>query len=173
MFGSSGYGSSPHLAGEMLRLASGADLLHVPYRGSAPAITDLRGGQIDLFFDNSPSIMPHVKSGAVRALAVTGPRRLGTLPDVPTMEQAGFPGFVIAPWFGIMVAKKVPAPIVEKINKAYNDALSDPALLKRLAEMEIVPGGGRPAAFGSHMQAEGRRWAQLVLSRGIRAEELK
>jgi tripartite-type tricarboxylate transporter receptor subunit TctC len=172
-YGSAGYGSSPHLAGELLRLSSGTDLLHIPYRGSAPAITDLRGGQIDLFFDNSPSILPHVKSGAVRALAVTGTRRLDSIPEVPTMREAGFAEFVIAPWFGILTQKNVPAPIVARINKAYNEALADPDLLKRLAAMEIAPGGGSPADFGVHMQAEGKRWADLVRSRGIRAEEVK
>jgi tripartite-type tricarboxylate transporter receptor subunit TctC len=172
-FGSSGYGSSPHLSGELLRITSGADLLHVPYRGSAPAITDLRGGQIDMFFDNSPSILPHIKSGALRALAVTGSRRLASLPTTPTMEEAGYKGFVIEPWFGLMVQKKTPAAIVGILNRAFNEALTDPDTVKRLAEMEITPRGGTAVAFGAHMTAETKRWGELIKERGIQAEELK
>ena len=170
-FGSSGYGSSPHLAGELFRLSSGAILLHVPYRGSAPAITDLRGGQIDLFFDNSPSILPQIKSGALRALAVTGARRLGSLPEIPTMEESGLPGFVITPWFGLMAPKKTPRTVIDKLNRAFNEALSDAVVVKRLAEMEVTPGGGTAADFGAHMQTEVDRWAAVVKARGISVED--
>jgi tripartite-type tricarboxylate transporter receptor subunit TctC len=172
-FGSSGYGSSPHLSGELFRLMAGIDILHVPYKGSAPVITDLRGGQIDLFFDNTPSILPHVKSGALRALAVTGRKRLASLPDVPTMEEAGFPGFVIAPWFGLMAPKGTPQPHVEKLNRAYNEALADPQIVKRLGEMEVIPGGGSPEAFGEHIRSEVKRWADAVRARGIQAQEVQ
>ena len=172
-FGSSGYGSSPHLSGELLKLMAGIDILHVPYKGSAPAITDLRGGQIDLFFDNTPSSLPHVKAGALRALAVTGRKRLASLPDVPTMEEAGFSGFVIAPWFGLMAPKGTPQPRVEKLNRAYSAALADPELVKRLAEMEVIPGGGSPEAFGEHIRSEVGRWAEVVRARGIRAQEVQ
>ncbi|MEQ1879943.1 MAG: tripartite tricarboxylate transporter substrate binding protein [Burkholderiales bacterium] len=172
-FGSSGYGSSPHLSGELLKIASGTDILHIPYRGSAPAITDLRGGQIDMFFDNSPSILPHIKSGDLRALAVTGTRRLVSLPDIPTMEEAGYPGFVITPWFGLMTQKKTPAAVVEKLNYAFGEALTDIELLKRLATMEVTPGGGTPAEFAAFIDAERNRWGDLVKARGIQAEELQ
>ena len=172
-FGSSGYGSSPHLSGELFKQAAGIDILHVPYRGSAPAITDLRGGQIDMFFDNTPSILPHIKAGALRALAVTGAQRSERLPDVPTMREAGFQDFVIAPWFGVMAQKKTPARVIERLNKAFNEALSDPAVLKQFAEMGVKPGGGTPDEFRAHIRAETSRWGELVRARGITAEELK
>ncbi len=172
-FGSSGYGSSPHLSGELLGLMAGIDILHVPYKGSAPVITDLRGGQIDMFFDNTPSILPHVKAGALRALAVTGPKRLGSLPEIPTMEEAGFLGFVIAPWFGILAPRDTSQAYVEKLNRAYNEALADAEIVRRLAEMEVLPGGGSPESFGAHIQSEIRRWAEVVKARGIQAQEVQ
>ncbi len=172
-YGSSGYGSSPHLSGELFRQAAGIDILHVPYRGSAPAITDLRGGQIDIFFDNTPSILPQVRAGAVRALATTGAKRSALVPEVPTMEESGFPGFVIAPWFGVMAPKKTPDGIVERINKAYEEALRDPEVVKRLAEMGMTVGGGTPRQFQEHIREESKRWGELVRAHGIRAEELK
>ncbi|MGH8679739.1 MAG: Bug family tripartite tricarboxylate transporter substrate binding protein [Burkholderiales bacterium] len=171
--GSSGYGSSPHLAAELLKQAAGVDIVHVPYRGSAPAIIDLRGGQIHMFFDNTASILPHVKSADLRALAVTGPKRLASLPDVPTMEEAGFPGFVIAPWFGALAPKKTPRRIIDRLNQAYNAALADPNVAKQFAEMELIAGGGTPEAFQSHIRAEVKRWGDLVKARGIHAEELR
>jgi len=172
-FASSGYGSSPHLAGELFKQAAGIDIVHVPYRGSAPAITDLRGGQVDLFFDNMPSILPQVKAGAVRALATTGASRSPLVPDVPTMEEAGFAGFVIAPWFGIMVVKKTPDAVVERLNKAYDEALRDPEVVRRLAEMGVTASGGSAQSFQDHMRAESKRWGEMVRQHGIRAEELK
>jgi tripartite-type tricarboxylate transporter receptor subunit TctC len=172
-FGSSGYGSSPHLSGELLKLTSGIDILHVPYKGSAPVITDLRGGQLDLFFDNTASILPHVKAGALRALAVTGRRRLASLPDTPTMEEAGFPGFVIAPWFGLLAPRDTPQAFVERLNSAYNRALADPVIVKRLTEMEVIAGGGSPESFGEHIRFEVSRWAEVVKARGIQAQEVQ
>jgi len=172
-FASSGYGSSPHLSGELFKQAAGIDILHVPYRGSAPAIADLRGGQVDMFFDNTPSILPQVKAGAVRALAITGARRSPLVPDVPTMEEAGFPGFVIAPWFGVMAPKKTPDAIIARLNKAYDEALKDPGIVRRLGELGMTVAGGAPEAFQEHMRSETLRWGELVRAHGIRAEEVQ
>lgn len=170
-FASSGYGSSPHLAGELLKQAAGIDIVHVPYRGSAPAVTDLRGGQVDLFFDNTPSILPHVKAGAVRALATTGAARSPLVPDVPTMEEAGFKDFVITPWFGIMVGRQTPDAVVTRLNQAFDEALHDPGIVKRLEEIGVTVAGGSAQSFQDYIRAESERWGRFVKAHGIRAEE--
>lgn len=172
-YGTSGYGSSPHLSGELFKQVAGIDLLHVPYRGSAPAINDLRGGQIDLFFDNAPSMLPHVMSGGVRALAVTSGRRSPHLPDVPTMEELGYADFVIAPWFGVMGVKGTPRPIIDKLSHAFREALKDPDVQRRFAEMDVIPGGGTPEEFRGLIRSEVKRWGDFVRKRGIEAEELR
>ncbi|MEX0959220.1 MAG: tripartite tricarboxylate transporter substrate binding protein [Burkholderiales bacterium] len=172
-YGTSGYGSSPHLSGELFKQVAGIDLLHVPYRGSAPAVNDLRGGQIDLFFDNAPSILPHVKSGGVRALAVTGAGRSAHLPDVPTMTELGYEEFVIAPWFGVMGVKGTPRPIIDKLSHAFREAVKDPEVQRRFAEMDVTPGGGTPEEFRRLIRSEVKRWGDFVRERGIEAEDLR
>ncbi len=169
-YGSTGYGSSPHFAGELLKAMAGVEMTHVTYKGSAPAIIDLRGGQIDVFFDNAPSILPHVKAGAVRALATTGAKRSKQLPDVPTMQEAGFPGFVIQPWWGVLVPAKTPAAIVAKLNQAFNEALREPAVIKRFEEVGLDIAGGTPAQLHALIQSESARWGKLARSRNIKAE---
>ncbi len=168
--GSSGYGSSPHLCAELLKDFGGVDLTHIPYKGSAPAIVDLRGGQIDLFFDNSPSMLPHIKSGALRALAVTGNRRLASLPDVPTFKQSGFAEFIVEPWFGIIAPIKVPAPIVAKLNQAFAEAAKDPAVIAKLRESEMEVVGGPPQRLGALIHSEIEKWNQIARKHNIHLE---
>jgi tripartite-type tricarboxylate transporter receptor subunit TctC len=169
-YGSSGYGSSPHLCGELLKSMADIDMVHVPYKGSAPAIADLRSAQIQLFFDNTPSILPHVRSGAVRALATTGAQRSALLPDIPTMEQSGFPQFVIAPWMGVLAPKATPAAIVHRLNDAMNQALRDPLLRQRFAELGIDVYGGSPQRLADYIRSESEKWGKLARSRNIRAQ---
>ncbi len=169
-YASSGVGASNHLGGEWLKQQSGAPLLHVPYKGSGPAITDLLGGQVQVFFDNEPSILPFVKSGKVKAVAVTGRQRSANLPDVPTMEEAGFKGFVIEPWFAIGAPAGTPPAVVDRLNAAFNRALQDPAVRKTMLEAGIQPGGGNAAAFGQHMRLEHDKWAALIKAQKITAE---
>lgn len=169
-YGSTGYGSSPHFAGELLKAMAGVEMTHVTYKGSAPAIIDLRGGQIDVFFDNAPSILPHVKAGAVRALATTGAKRSKQLPDVPTMQEAGFPGFVIQPWWAVLVPAKTPPAIVAKLNQAFNEALRDPAVIKRFEEVDLDPAGGTPDQLHALIRSESAKWGKLARSRNIKAD---
>ncbi len=169
-YGSSGYGSSPHLAGELLKSMAAVEITHVPYKGSAPAIIDLRGGQIDLFFDNAPSILPQVKANAVRALATTGTKRSPLLPDVPTMQEAGFSGFVIEPWWGVVAPVKTPAAVVAKLNQAFNEALKDATVLKRFSESGVEGIGGTPERLAAQIKVELPRWGKLVKERNIKAE---
>ena len=169
-YGSSGYGSSPHLAGELLKDMAGVQITHVPYKGSAPAIVDLRGGQIDMFFDNAPSILPHVKAGPLVPLATTGAKRSKSLPTVPTMEEAGFAGFVIEPWWGVLAPAKTPPAVVAKLNQVLNDVLKDPAVLKRFEEVDLNVWGGTPERLGTLVRTETAKWGKLVRDRDIKAE---
>jgi len=169
-YASSGVGASNHLAGELFKKMAGVELLHVPYKGSGPAITDLLGGQIDVFFDNEPSIAPFVKTGKVKGLAVTGKGRSANLPELRSMEEIGYKGFVIEPWFAIGAPAGTPAAVIQKLNAAFNKALKDPAVHKSMVDAGINPLGGAPAVLGKHIRAEHDKWADLIRSQKISAE---
>jgi tripartite-type tricarboxylate transporter receptor subunit TctC len=169
-YGSSGYGTSPHLSGELFKDMAGVEITHVPYKGSAPAIVDLRGGQIDMFFDNSPSILPHVKQGPLRALATTGAARSKALPSVPTMQEAGFAGFVIEPWWGVLAPAKTPPAVVARLNQAINAVLKDPAVVRRFEEVDLNIWGGPPERLATLIRTETAKWGKLVRDRNIKAE---
>ena len=169
-YASSGVGASNHLAGEMLKKMTSVPLLHVPYKGSGPAITDLLGGQVDVFFDNEPSILPFIQSGRVKALAVTGKGRSANLPQVPTLEELGYKGFVIEPWYAIGAPAGTPPAAVQRLNAAFNKGLQDAAVRKTLADAGINPAGGTAAALGQHIRAEHDKWAELIRSQKISAE---
>lgn len=166
-YGSSGVGASNHLAGELIKKMTGVPILHVPYKGSGPAITDLLGGQIQVFFDNEPSILPFVKAGKVNALSVTGRQRSANMPNVPTMEELGFKGFIIEPWYAIGAPANVPAPIVARLNAAFNKGLQDPHVRKTLLDAGITPVGGTSASFAQYMRSEHDKWAELTKAQKI------
>jgi tripartite-type tricarboxylate transporter receptor subunit TctC len=170
LYGSSGYGSSPHLSAELLKSMAGVDITHVPYKGSAPAILDLRGGKIQMFFDNAPSILPQVKGGAVRAIATTGPKRTRALPDIPTMEEQGFKGFVISPWWGVLAPAKTPPAIVARVNQAMKQALANPEVVRKFHDADLEIWGGSPEQLAATIRSETAKWGKLVRERGIKAD---
>lgn len=169
-FGSSGVGASNHLGPELLRSLLGLEMNHVPYRGSAPAITDLIAGRIDIFFDNLPSILPHIRGGAVRVLAAASAARIPELPDVPTFGEAGVQGMVIDSWFGFMAPARTPPAAIAALNAAFARALADDTVRRRLAELAVTPVGGTPEQMGAHIRTEVARWAEVVRRNNIRAE---
>lgn len=153
-YGSAGPGSAHHLIGEVFKLETGAGLTHIPYRGSAPAVADLLGGQVSVMFDTVPSAMPHIKAGKTRALAVTTARRSSAFPEVPTLAETAIAGFDIGTWYGLMAPAGTPAPIVARLNTELATLLSDPAVRKQLEANGIEPWPGTPAEMDARIQRE-------------------
>ncbi|UDM53528.1 tripartite tricarboxylate transporter substrate binding protein [Cupriavidus sp. MP-37] len=170
-FGSAGNASAQHLAGESFKLAAKVPMQHVPYKGSAPALTDLMGGQIQLMFDSMPSAMPFIKSGKLRAVAVTTPRRASALPDIPTVAESGLPGFDISTWYGLWAPRGTPAAVVEKLATHAAAALKRPDVRQQYADMGAEPVGSSPADFARYNAAEGRKWAEIVRRSGAKADQ--
>jgi tripartite-type tricarboxylate transporter receptor subunit TctC len=166
---SSGNGTSVHLSGELFMMMSGAKMLHVPYRGAAPAITDMLGNRVQVIFDNMPSIIQHISSGKLRALAVTTATRSPELPDVPTVAET-VPGYEASALFGMGAPKKTPKEIIEKLNREINAVLSEPELKKRLVELGGEPLIASPEAFGAMIAAETEKWEKVVHSAGLKVE---
>lgn len=169
-FASSGSGSSIHLSGEMFKMQSQLKMLHVPYRGSAPAVTDLLGGQVDSMFDNTPSALPHVQAGKLRAIAITSAQRSPLLPDVPTLAESGYAGFDVQSWFGLAAPTGTPRPVVEQLNAALNKVLAQPEVRSRLQELAATPDSGTPDKMRSFAAAEIKRWREVVKASGATAE---
>src|SRR5262245_26833575 len=163
---SSGNGTSVHLSGELFKSMTGTDLTHVPYRGSAPALTDLIAGTVHVMFDNMPSSLPHIQGGKLRALAVTTAKRSDALPDVPTVADT-VPGYEASAWFGMGAPKNTPPDVIEKLNKEINAALQDPKVKARLAELggNLIP--GTPADFGKVIAEETDKWAKVIKSANV------
>jgi tripartite-type tricarboxylate transporter receptor subunit TctC len=167
--GSAGVGSTGHLAGELFKMMAGINLVHVPYRGNAPALTDLIAGQIEVLFPSLGSSIEYVKSGKLRALAVTGATRSDALPDLPTVAET-LPGYQAASLYGIGAPRNTPAEIVEVLNKAVNAGLADPKLNARLADLGSVPLRGSPAAFGELIADETEKWGKVIKFAGIKSQ---
>lgn len=162
---SSGSGTSTHLSGELFKSMTGCNMVHVPYKGAGPALTDLIGGQVQVFFDNLPSSAGHIKSGNLRALAVTSTARDPSLPDVPTVADT-VPGYEATAWFGVGMPKGTPREAIDRMNAAINKALADPKLRARLAELGGSPIPGTPEDFGKTIVAETEKWAKVVAASG-------
>jgi tripartite-type tricarboxylate transporter receptor subunit TctC len=168
-YASAGAGTSTHLSGALFNLMTGLDLVHVPYRGAAPALTDLLGGQVQVFFDNLPSSIGHIQAGRLRALAVTTATRAKALPDVPTVAET-VPGYEASVFFGMAVPRGTPRVIVDKLNKTVNEALADPSMQARLAQLGGTNIPGTPEDFGKIIAAETEKWSKVVKATGATAE---
>jgi tripartite-type tricarboxylate transporter receptor subunit TctC len=166
---SSGSGTSVHLSGELFKSMTGCDMLHVPYKGAGPALIDLMGGQVHVLFDNLPSSIGHIKSGKLRALAVTSAEREPSLPHLPTVAET-VPGYEATAWFGIGMPKGTPRAIIDKVNAEVNRALADPKMRERLAELGGKPIAGTPEDFGKVIAAETAKWEKVVNASGAKVE---
>jgi tripartite-type tricarboxylate transporter receptor subunit TctC len=167
---SSGNGTSIHLAAELYKQMAGVDIVHVPYKGSAPAVADLLGGQVQMMFDNLPVSLPHAKAGKLRPLAVTSLTRSPALPDVPTMDEEGFKGFDATSWFGLLAPAGTPKDIITKLNAASVKALASPEMRERLAAQGADPIGNTPEQFAAFIKVEIDKWAKIVKASGARVD---
>ena len=163
-------GSSNHLTPVWFASVAGIEMLWVPFKGAGDAITALLGGQVMMFVDNEPSILPQITSGKARPLAVTGPRRSTYLPNVPTMEELGYKGFVVEPWYGFMAPQGTPRAAVEKLNAALNAAIQNSRIKKRLEEAGLRLVGGAPERLGEQIKSESERWAKVVKANNVKVE---
>lgn len=168
-FGSYGNGTSAHLAGELFKRQGKLDILHVPYKGSGPAINDLIGGQIDMIFSTSASVSAQIKNGQLRALAVTTRDRSPLYPDVPTVAQAGLPDYYVDSWYGVFAPAGTPAAIIERLNQGVRAAAAKPDFRAALELEGLVPDVGDAAQLGSYVQAEEKRWAEIVRAGNLKA----
>jgi tripartite-type tricarboxylate transporter receptor subunit TctC len=166
---SAGIGNTTHVAGELFMMLTGTKFTHVPYRGGAPAVTDLIGGQVQVYFDGVSGSLDHVRSGRLRALGVTTAERADVLPDVPSIAEF-VPGYEAGGWYGIGVPKNVPAEVVDKLNREINASLADPKLKTRLADLGYVTSGSSPAEFGSMIGREIDKWATVLKFAGIKPD---
>ncbi len=170
---SSGNGTSIHLAGELFKTMTGTFMLHFPYRGSGPALIDLMGGSTDLMFDNLPSALPHIKSGKLKAIAVTSAKRSEAMPELPTIEEAGGPslkGYEASSWFGLLAPASMPADQVQRLQRETAKALATPALKERLASQGAVASGNTSAEFAALIAKETKKWAQVVKVSGAKVD---
>ena len=169
-FGSSGAGGAPHMAVELFKILAKVDVVHVPYKGGGPAMADLVGGQISGSFASMPSSIPFVRNGKLRALAVTAPKRSPAAPEVPTVSEAGIPGFSVLDWQGMFTTAKTPAPVVNKLNAEIKRALALPDVIEKLATAGVEIQTTSPEEWGRFVQSEIEKWAKVVKTAGIKLE---
>ncbi len=169
-FGSAGSASAQHLAGESFKIAAGIQMQHIPYKGSAPALTDLAGGQLQLMFDSMPSATPMINSGKLRAIAVTTATRAKARPDLPTIAESGFPGFDISTWYAYWAPKGTPADIVEKLSAAAAQALKNPEVIAKYEAMGAEPVGSTPKQFAAYAESEAKKWNEIVKKSGAKLD---
>ncbi len=166
-FSSGGIGVLPHLIGEMFKARAGIDIVHVPYKGGGPSITDLVAGNVQMTFEGTAVLLPLIQAGRLRALAVTTPKRIPQLPDVPTMVESGFPNFVSTSWTGLLAPAHTPQPVIAKLNTAINQGLKTPELITALERLSNEPLGGTPADFTAMIKADLAKWSPIVNALGL------
>jgi len=169
-YASPGNGSTGHVATELLKSMAGIDLVHVPYRGSAPALTDVMGGRVEMSLDNLPAVQPFVEGGKLRALAVTTAKRWPELPDVPTVAEAGVPGYEASSWFTIAAPAKTPADIIARVNKSVNTYMADPEMIAKMRKLGADPVGGSPDDMAKLMADENVKWKKAIEFAGLKPE---
>ncbi len=169
-YASSGSGTSIHMSGEMFKFLTKTDMTHIPYKGSAPAVTDLLGGQVMLMFDNIPSALPHIKAGKLRALATTGAKRDAALPDLPTIAETGVAGYESGVWFGLAVPAATPKDVIARLNDAANRGLKSPDFIKRMTDLGYNIMGGTPDNMAELLKVEVGRWGPIVKASGAKAD---
>lgn len=169
--GSTGIGQSPHMSAEIFKQRAGVEAVIIPYKGAGPAVADLLGGQFTFMIDNLPSSMPHIRTGKLRALAVTSAHRVPQLPDVPTMTEVGIKDMVVTAWFGLLAPAGTPQEVINKLHQATVAALKTPEVTARFKEMGGIAGGNTPAEFGDFINAERQRWKQIVEAAGLSMEQ--
>jgi len=169
-FGSAGNGTSNHLAGELFKVRTGVGLVHIPYKGSAPALADLLGGQISMMFDLTATALPQIAAGKVRALAITSPKRSPVAPDLPTMAEAGVPGVEVVSWFGILAPAGTPAPVVTTLNREIVKAMQSQDVQAAMVKLGAEPLTSTPQEFAAYITSERAKWADVVRKAGIKPE---
>jgi tripartite-type tricarboxylate transporter receptor subunit TctC len=169
-YASPGFSTQPHLLGEMFKLTTGVDMVHVPYKGSAPALADLMAGQVQVFFDSVAFLLPHVEGGKLRALAVADERRVPQLPDTPTTIEAGFPKLQASYWVGVLVPAGTPPAVIARLNAAINEVITSKAMEDTLAKLVARPRPGTPQDFAAFIAAESKKWTETINAANIRAD---
>lgn len=169
-YSSGGNGSAAHISFEYLKLRTQSFMLHIPYRGTAPSVNDLLGGQVDATFTGAPAVLPHIRSGRLRALAVSSAQRIPALPQVPTVAESGYPGFEADQWYGFVAPAGTPPAVVARLNAAINAALQDPGVAQQLAAEGAIPTPTTPKAFGELIAREIPRWAEVVRAGKVRPD---
>ena len=169
-YGSTSLGGSPHMSAELLKMMAGVDMVHVPYKGAAPMLTDLMGGQVQVGFDNLPSTINFVRSGRVRAIAVTTPQRWPGAPDIPTVAESGLPGYEVSGWFGLLAPAGTPPAVLATIQQALAEAVKQPDINKQMLDLGAQPVANTPDAFAKLVQADVAKWRDVVKTTGVKLD---
>lgn len=169
-FASAGPGTTTQLGSELLKREAGIDMVHIPYKGAAPALTDVMAGTVDVMFADAPVVLPFVRSGKLRALAIGTPARASALPDVPTTAEAGHAGVLVSTWYGVLAPAKTPPAVLKRLNGALNTILASPDAVSFFGSQSVIINGGTPEEFGAFVAAEARRWTALARAAGVKME---